>query len=62
MIDIITWLVKVIIICQAVKRDKGLTGDRQPFNNLFSGLSPTLVVLWCCNPSVRLSANYTPKG
>jgi hypothetical protein len=40
--------VKVIIICQAVKRDKGLTGDRQPFNNLFSGLSPILVVLWCC--------------
>ena len=44
MIDIITWLVKVIIICQAVKRDKGLTGDRQPFNNLFSGLSHALVV------------------
>ena len=37
MIDIITWLVKVIIICQAVKRDKGLTGDRQPLKiNLYN--------------------------
>ena len=23
------------------------------FNNLFSGLSHALVILWCCNPSVR---------